>query len=211
MAKRNFLQTGRNVIRTRFTKKLSRVAEEAFREVLAQAKQEFREHEITRELADHSYPSKILRDNGWQRTGTLFGFMGFSSGRDPIAELEQLIFNNDKSGFRFELNKNFLSRVVIGILGRLRSPTPEDFRRVRIILDGWGDGRAWPEVLEDSGIENLSYFFAKHDLGRSEEGFQSKVELNPGTRLKRMSYLSPIFRRAERNFKKLLSKKARER
>jgi hypothetical protein len=67
-----------------------------------------------------------------------------------------------------------------------------------LTLDGWGDGRAWPEVVEQ-GIPGLSnYFVSKY--GRSEKGFQTSKTLNPVGDLDKIQYLSPIFRRTEKKF-----------
>lgn len=207
--KRDFLTTARNVIRSRFTKKLERVAREAFEETKEAFNQEFDSNNINQELEGHSSPSAILRSNGWQRRGSLFGFMGFNEGRDPVGQLRETL-NSESRGLRFKLSKNIFKRAV-GILGTLESPSADQLAQDGHTLDGWGDGRAWPEVLEDSGIENLSYFYANPPYGRSEEGTQVKAELNPGTSLKKMDYLSPLLKKAEKRFIKTLKERARQR
>lgn len=212
MAKKsNFLRTVQNVVRTRLTRKIFLDAEESFAEAVAVFYQDLDSHPITTELENHTSPSEILRTKGgWKRTGTLFGFMGFSSGSNPIGELKSL-FRDPKSGLRLELNKSFVKRVARGIVGTFIGPSEEDLQKAGITLDRWGDGRSWPEVLESSGIENLPYFLSKEGYGRSQEGSQIKVALNPGSRLSSMPYLSPIFRKVESLFNKTLQTKAKTR
>lgn len=211
MAKRrdSFLVRGMNIIRTRITKKLERDAAVAYKEATDYFYKEFHKHKITQELKSHSSPSAILNTLGnWKRDGTLFGFMGFNSGYDPINDLEN--FLKGEQGFRWELERNIIKNTR-GILGNLRSPTPKEMEAANLKLQGWGDGRAWPEVIEDDGIENLSYFFAKNDYGRSEEGFQAKHELNKGAKLDAIPYLSPILKKAEKKFDVRLRQLARTR
>ena len=208
--KSSFLRTGRNIIRTRFTKKLLLDVEEAFKETEESFYKDFNKHPISQELRGHTYPSSILNDTGWPRRGTLFGFMGFLEGRDPVQELENFL-RDGQMGLRAEPVKNIISNVR-GIFGRIKSPTPEEMAAARIQLDGWGDGRAWPEVLEDSGIDNLSFFYAGYGYGsRSQEGFQAKHELNPGNRLPKMQYLSPMLVKFEKRFSEVLRRKAKTR
>lgn len=207
---KNFLETCRNAIRVRFTKKLIGVAQNAFGDTMESLIGDFENHPVSRELRNHTDPSKILNSSGWPRKGTLFGFMGFNSGRDPIEELRDFLTSNN--GVRFELEKNIIKKVR-GILGILKTPSEEELQIAGITLDGWGDGRSWPTVLEDSGIENLPYFLAKNNYGRSQEGFQIQNELNPGAKLDKLGkkYLSKIFKDAEKRFVKDLKKRARER
>lgn len=211
MAKKsNFLQTTRNVVRTRFTKKLERVAQQAFTEAKKSFEEDFNKHQITQELSSHVSPSPILKANGWNRRGSLFGFMGFHAGSDPIAHL-RTILDNDEIGFRFKLNKNIFKRA-LGILGEIRSPSPEDLEAGGAKFEGWGDGRSWPQVLEDEGIENLAFFLGDKEIyGRSQEGTQVEAELNPGKHLSKMDYLGKMFKRVEKRFIKLLEEGARKR
>lgn len=210
MAKRrdSFLVRGMNIIRTRITKKLERDAAVAYKEATDYFYKEFYKHKITQELRDHSNPSSILNNLGnWKRNGTLFGFMGFNAGYDPISDLEN--FLRSEQGFRWELERNIIANTK-GILGNLRGPTPKEMEAAGLKLQGWGDGRAWPVVIEDNGIENLSYFFAG-EYGRSEEGFQGKHEFNKGAKLDAIPYLSPLLKRAEKKFDVRLRQLARTR
>lgn len=208
MARNNFLRTAKNVIRSRFTKKLQRVVLESFEEINKEVQQEFENHPITRELDDQVFPSKILQKNNWPRAGTLFGFMGFNGGNEPIRNLRNFLF--EQGGFNYELNKSFIGRT-FGILGFLKSPSEEELQKAGIQLDGWGDGRSWPAVLEDEGIENLNHFLSKPAYGRSSQGIQVKPELNPGAKLDKMNYLTPIFKKAAKKFEKTIQKRARQR
>lgn len=210
MARRrdSFLVRGMNIIRTRITKKLERDADVAYREAIDYFYKEFHKHKITQELKNHSSPSAILNTLGnWERNGTLFGFMGFNSSYDPVSDLEN--FLRGQRGLRWELERNIIKNTR-GILGNFRGPTPEDMEGANLKLQGWGDGRAWPVVIEDDGIENLSYFFAGV-YGRSEEGFQEKYELNKGAKLDAIPYLSPILKKAEKKFDVRLRQLARTR
>lgn len=207
---KNFLLTTRGVIRSIFSKKVKRDALEVYYDTIQSVIKNLENHPVSQELKNHTEPSKILNSSGWPRRGTLFGFMGFNSGRDPVDELRD--FLTSKNGFRIDLEKNVIKRVR-GILGFLISPSEEELQIAGITLDGWGDGRSWPTVLEDSGIENLPYFLAKNNYGRSQEGFQIENELNPGAKLDKLGkkYLSKIFKDAESKFKKDLINRVQRR
>jgi hypothetical protein len=134
--------------------------------------------------------------------------MGFNEGSDPIGQLKSII-DGDK-GLTYKTEKNIIKKT-FGILGVLTSPSAESLEAGGAKLHGWGDGRSWPEVIEDSGIENLSFFLADPGYGRSQEGSQVPEELNPGARLEKMEYLGKLFKRTESKFIQLLKEKARQR
>jgi hypothetical protein len=151
-------------------------------------RQEILNHPLSLELSSENESSSYFS----VPKGSIFGLMGFRASRKPIAEL--IVFLDSGKGLRYISSKTTSSNVI----GKLIGPSDKDMASSGLTLDGWGDGRAWPEVVEQ-GIPGLSnYFVSKY--GRSEKGFQTSKTLNPVGDLDKIQYLSPIFRRTEKKF-----------
>lgn len=154
--------------------------EKAKREML----RELDSHPITRDLQGGA-------DSGLVNKGTLFGFLGFDSGEDPVEELRVLL----EKGCKIRPLKSRGSKktyfVSIPDKDAIYNATP-----LR-----WATGRSWVKAIE-FGISGLgNYIDVKSTQSRSGEGIQSKTS-NTGGRFRNSTYISSILN----NFKqKLLS------
>ena len=194
MAQNNFLKTAKGAYRKVLNRKVKQATEKAYRESLSYMEQQVLSHPLSVELISQSPSSSYFA----KPNGSLFGLMGFKSTRSPISEL--LSFLKGSSGLRYVLSKGVSSNV----FGKLIGPSDKDLAAGGILLDGWGDGRAWPEVVE-KGIPGLSNYFVS-EYGRSGKGVQSKNTLNNGSDVGGIKYLSSIFKNTKTHFTKTLIK-----
>ena len=195
MSKKNFLKNLKGEFRKVINKKVKEATSEAHREVLAYMEEQLLNHPLSKELISQSSPSSYFA----KPNGTLFGLMGFKSSRNPVFEL--LTFLKGANGLRYILSKGTTGRVFSNLLG----PSGKDLASGGIILDEWGDGRSWPEVVEE-GIPGLPNYFVSQ-YGRSEKGFQVKHDLNKIGDLNKIKYLSSIFRNTKTKFTKTIIRK----
>ena len=196
MAKYNFLKTAKGTFRKIITKEVKRATEEAHKEALQYMEVQLLNHPLSKELISKSSPS----NNFAKPNGTLFGFMGFKSSRDPVFEL--LSFLKGSNGLKYILSKGITGKVYSKLLG----PSGKDLASAGIILDEWGDGRSWPEVVEE-GIPGLSNFFVSDKYQRSKLGFQVDHTLYDVGDLNKIKYLSRIFRNVKTKYTKTLIRK----
>ncbi len=196
MSKKNFLKNAKGQFRTVINKKLKKDTAEAYRETLVYMEEQLLNHPLSKELISKSSPSSYFA----KPNGTLFGLMGFKSSRNPVFEL--LTFLKGGSGLRYILSKNKIGRVFSNLLG----PSGKDLAAGGIVLDEWGDGRSWPEVVEE-GIPGLSNFFVSSKFQRSKLGFQVKHELNEIGNSNEVKYLSSIFKNVKTKYTKTINRK----
>lgn len=196
MARKNFLKNLKGEFRKVINKKVKDATVFAYRESLQYMEEQLLNHPVSQELISKSSPSTYFT----KPKGTLFGFLGFKSSRNPVFEL--LSFLKGSSGLRYILSKGTTGRVFSNLLG----PSDKDLASGGIILDEWGDGRPWPEVLE-KGVPGLSNFFVSDKYARSELGFQVKHDLNKVGDLNKIKYLSSIFRNVKTKYTKTIIKK----
>lgn len=195
MARKNFLKNLKGEFRKVINKKVKDATVFAYRESLQYMEVQLLNHPLSKELISKSSPSTYFT----KPNGTLFGLMGFKSSRNPVFEL--LSFLKGSNGLRYILSKGATGRVFSNLLG----PSDKDLASGGIILDGWGDGRPWPEVVEQ-GIPGLSnYFVSKY--GRSELGVQLNRNLNEVGDLNKIKYLSSIFRNVKTKYTKTIIRK----
>lgn len=191
MPKFRIFKTVKDKIRTRFTEKVNREAERVLEEEVNQICLDIKNHPVGKELSFHSNPSLLFK----KPSGSLFGFMGFLNGRDPISELISYF----KSGQAFKLNKIKPLGIRTGLDLKIIGPKDDDLVANGIVTDQWGDGRSWPEMIE-TGIPNLNRFLPKDGKGRSSEGVLIKRNLNEGISFKPVSFLSAIYKNSNRRF-----------
>ena len=166
----------------RVNKAFDDLAFKTFEKAKTEMLRELDSHPITRDLQGGA-------DSGLVNKGTLFGFLGFDSGEDPVAELRSLL---DK-GCKIRPLKSGGSKktyfVSIPDKDAIYSATP-----LR-----WATGRSWVKAIE-FGISGLgSYINIKSTQSRSGEGIQSKTS-NTGGRFRNSTYVSSILN----NFKQKL-------
>jgi hypothetical protein len=196
MYKKNFLKNAKGKFRTVINKKVKEATVAAYRESLTYMEEQLLNHPLSKELISKSSPSSYFA----KPNGTLFGLMGFKSSRNPVFEL--LTFLKGANGLRYILSKGTTGRVFSNLLG----PSGKDLASGGIILDEWGDGRSWPEVVEE-GIPGLSNFLVSNKFGRSKLGFQNEHTLNEIGDLNKIKYLSSIFRNVKTKYTKTINRK----
>ena len=195
MATDNFFKTLKRAATKKVQEILKKETNDAYVESRNYLRQEILNHPLSIEIAAENESSSYFSIP----KGSIFGLMGFRASRKPVAEL--IVFLDSGKGLRYISSRTASSNVI----GKLIGPSDKDMASSGLTLDGWGDGRAWPDVVEQ-GIPGLSnYVVSKY--GRSEKGFQTSKTLNPVGDLDKIQYLSPIFRRTEKKFIDTLKRK----
>jgi hypothetical protein len=204
MAKRNqFEAVFKTASRKIINQRVKEAAESTFKDVVAGIEQDILNHPISRELISHKSPSSLFSSP----RGSLFGFMGFKEGRNPVQEL--LNFLKSPSGFQLKVSRTGIFLLNRGIKATLTGPSDLDLVQNNIVVDEWNDGRSWPEMLE-SGMVGLSRFLSERSVGRSKEGILLKQTLQRADTLEPVEYLSPIFKRAVGRFRRLMIKRLKQ-
>ncbi len=161
-----------------------RTAEKFFQRAKQKMLRAFDAHVVTQELESTSGSGLLPR-------GTLFGFLGFEKGDNPIeplrALLEKSIILRPGKAKKNTATKSYA--VVIPSVNELYAATPLP----------WAPGRSWVKAVE-FGISGLGNYMAiESDRSRSGEGIQVK-SANLGGKFKNTSYISSILK----NFQKEL-------
>lgn len=152
-------------------------------------------HPVCAELRQHTSPSQFLP----KTDGTLFGFMGFEAGTDPVSDLVEYLRNS--------ITLIPVGRGAIARKYEISLPTFEEMAAESSLQLPWLSGQSWPEALEE-GIYGLRHFlsFTDDDLyvppnSRSQEGVQAKgpdgelIKIR-NAEMKKIKFLSLIFERA---------------
>lgn len=154
---------------------------------------QIKNHAISQELIHHT-PSKFLTG---RKTATLFGFLGFNAGTDPVGKL--LGFLNAFWDVKPTTKWTFFG---FRVNTKLRLPTRAEMKAAGLTLP-WQESLVWPYAIE-SGISNLPYFL-NVPRGRSGEGLQAKGKTVDAS-FDGVDYITEIFRNNKnvfrsRNFK----------
>lgn len=163
-------------------------------EVKQQVFNAIRNHPVSKELRSHKNPSSFL---GGKR-GTLFGYLGFDAGADPVQDL--INFLDKKWNIEPKLEKTTEGfRVTIA----LRVPRRREMVSAGLVLP-WQKSLAWPYFIQEP-ISNLPYYLYIAGKGRSSEGLQIK-NTSFETDFNGVSYIDQIFNetkkiRYQRKFK----------
>ena len=148
---------------------------------------------MLRELDNHAITKDLQGsgDSGLVPRGTLFGFLGFMEGEDPVGPLRDLLETKCTMTF-FKNQTNSVTRTYVA-----QVPNKEELYAATPLP--WASGRSWLKGIEQglSGMGN--YIDSDSDYSRSGEGLQTE-NANLGGRLKNTSYRSTILN----NFKKRL-------
>lgn len=128
---------------------------------------EIENHPVSKELKSHTSPSKFIPGLG-SHGGSLFGFMGFEQGSDPVADLitylKPRIIRREKFLAVFYKSSVFF-------------PDFTEMAGVDSLKMPWMSGVSWPEAIQNgiSGLRNfLSFQNAAPPQSRSQEGLQAK-------------------------------------
>ncbi len=140
---------------------------------------------MLRELDNHPVTRDLQNDidSGTVTRGTLFGFLGFQMGEDPVRELRSLLEKTCKIRF-YKENVNKATRTYIVTI-----PSKDDIYEATPLR--WAPGRSWVKAIE-FGISGMgNYIDIESPKSRSGEGIQSKTS-NNGGRFRNTSYISSI-------------------
>lgn len=152
---------------------------------------EVEKHDICQELRSFTKPSKFLKSD----SSTLFGFMGFYDGSDPVTDLLEYLDQNitQKTSVR-------IAQLVF--ISSLSIPTKKDMAKEKSLSLDWISGASWPELIE-RGVPGLRYFLGLDGKGRSDLGLQAKnregqLQQVRKADMKPVKFLSEIFSRAKK-------------
>ena len=146
---------------------------------------EVEKHPVSQALSGNG-ENNIL---GYDR-GTLFGFFGFESGRNPVAELigfldENITFTEGASG-----NKRGLVNAYIKFPNKEMLSSDD---RMKLKWENGTPSDGWP-ILIAEGLSDLEYYIYRgKSAGRSNQGIQAKSVVREGNVFKKIEYLQPIF------------------
>jgi hypothetical protein len=122
----------------------------------------FDAHPVTRELRGGTNASNIT---GTMQRGNLFGFIGFSSGSDPISSLRDAL---QKINIRPKFERSKTGEVIYMI------DIPEPEKLYEVTPSPWAKGRSWLQGVEH-GMSGLGrYLDTESPHSRSGGGIQSK-------------------------------------
>ncbi len=193
-AAREFAKKAINRIKPITEARFRRIANKAFEETLKFVAGRIASHPVSKDISSHSQ-SRFLKGVN----GTLFGFMGFEAGFDPIGYLIETVVSEAIVVVR-------RNAIGVGFNGYIRFPGPEQLRKRDGMLLPWQSGKSWPELIEDGDFSNLAYFLPKiTENSRSQEGLQASHEIWKGSpEFEAQPYLSQIFAEAKEFFRENL-------
>lgn len=149
--------------------------------------------EMLRELDQHPITLDLQggANSGLVDKGTLFGFLGFDKGEDPVRELRELLERSCKIR---PLKSKGTTKTYLALI-----PSKDEIYSSTPLR--WATGRSWVKAIE-FGISGLgNYLEVDSPQSRSGEGIQSKTS-NTGGRFRNSTYISSILNTFK---KKLLS------
>jgi hypothetical protein len=171
----------RNVVR-----EFDRVAQEQFQKIKKKMLAEFENHQVTKDLESFGSSDLVPR-------GTLFGFLGFEKGQNPVDALRDVLERGTtiRPG-RIKMNQG--ERVYVVTI-----PTKDELYAATPLP--WAPGRSWLKAVE-FGISGLgNYMAVSSSSSRSGEGIQVE-NANLGGRFRNVKYISSILKNMQ---KELLS------
>lgn len=140
---------------------LQKQAKKSFLLVKKDILEKVKNHNICRELTNKTIPSSFIS----AKDSSLFGFMGFNEGDDPVGSLIDFLDENITYNTTLKIT-------AFTLISTLKLPSKEAMRRESSLQLPWIRGVSWPELVEN-GVPGLRYFLAKND-GRSGLGIQAK-------------------------------------
>lgn len=157
-------------------KKFDEEVEKKFKTYKIEMLRELDSHPITKDLQNNV-------DSGLVTRGTLFGFLGFESGEDPVRELRDLL----ESFCVIKFSKQNTLKAIRTYTARI--PTRDEIYSATPLR--WAPGRSWVKAIE-FGISGMgNYIEKKTNKSRSGEGIQSKTS-NLGGKFRNAPYISSI-------------------
>ena len=171
----------RNVVR-----EFDRIAQEQFQKIKKKMLSAFESHQVTKDLESFGGSDLVPR-------GTLFGFLGFEKGQNPIEPLRDIL-NRGTTLRPGRIRMQQGERVYVATI-----PTKDELYAATPLP--WAPGRSWLKGVE-FGISGLgNYMVVTSSSSRSGEGIQVE-NANLGGRFRNVKYISSILKNME---KELLS------
>lgn len=170
----------------KIVQEFDRIAQREFGKIKRKMMREFENHEVTKGLESFGGSDLVPR-------GTLFGFLGFERGQNPVEPLRNALERGTilKPG-RVRMNRG--EKVYVAMI-----PSKDDLYSVTPLP--WAPGRSWLKAVE-FGISGLgNYMVVTSSSSRSGEGIQVEGA-NLGGKFKNVSYISSILKNLQ---KELLS------
>lgn len=194
-AARDFAKKAINRIKPITEARFRKIANRAFEETMKFVVARIFAHPISQDISSHG-PSRFLKGVN----GTLFGFMGFGAGFDPVSHLANYILDNSTVVIR-------RNGVGVGFNGYVKFPGIDQLRKNEGMMLTWQAGKSWPEMIEDGDFSNLAYFLPRIiENSRSEEGVQASHEIwKSGPEFTAQPYLSQIYEEAKQFFRENLA------
>ncbi len=146
-------------------------------------------HEVSQDLLSHKQSNYL---NG--RKGTLFGFLGFHAGRNPVKELTDFLDDYLKIEPKTGID---LQGIFVSI--KLPPVTSAVLLKAKLSLP-WQPSKAWPYAIEEN-ISNLPFFLSTYtgEKSLSKEGIQlKKAPKNLTAEFEGVSYLTDILKNSKR-------------
>lgn len=170
--------------------KARNILREAFQKIKNKMLAEFLAHPVTREIEGGIKSPNIsgtLND-----ITNLYSFIGFNSGDDPIAPIEDLLLSTDI---------RFVKMSRMGLEFEVTLPDAKDIFAVTPLP--WAPGRSWAKGIE-SGLSGLGYYLKKStDKSRSGLGVQTSQKIRKGVKFTNTKYISSILNKYQKEFENI--------
>ena len=125
---------------------------------------------------------------------SLFAFIGFDSGDQPIAPILNALERT-----QLQYLKELKQTNKVGGVFTVTLPTAEQIFSITPMP--WAIGRSWAQGIE-TGISGLGFLLRKKGKGRSGVALQSRVKVRGG-RFRNTAYISSFIKKYERRFQNL--------
>lgn len=167
------------------------IVRRAFEKIKTKMIAEFRTHPVTREIDGGINARNISGTLG--NITNLFSFIGFESGDDPIAPIEDLLLRTD---IRFvKINKQAIEFEVT---------LPEAQEIFKATPLPWASGRSWAKGIE-SGLSGLGYYVKKSSSSsRSGLGIQTSQKVRKGVKFNNTKYISAFLKKYQKEFENIV-------
>ena len=163
-----------------------------FKKIKKEMIQEFLSLPVTQELLGGPDAPNISGTlNGFT---SLFAFIGFDSGDQPIAPILNALERT-----QLQYLKELKQTNKVGGVFTVTLPTAEQIFSITPMP--WAIGRSWAQGIE-TGISGLGFLLRKKGKGRSGVALQSRVKVRGG-RFRNTAYISSFIKKYERRFQNL--------
>ena len=125
---------------------------------------------------------------------SLFAFIGFDSGDQPIAPILNALERT-----QLQYLKELKQTNKVGGVFTVTLPTAEQIFSITPMP--WAIGRSWAQGIE-TGISGLGFLLRKKGKGRSGVALQSRVKVRGG-RFRNTAYISSFIKKYEKRFQNL--------